>query len=288
MKTTKMLAILVLALGLMVSTATAEIIFVDADANGLNNGLSWADAYNYLQDGLADAEGNADVNEIWVAQGVYDEPRTSVVHPEPYNTNTGSVMMKEDVHLYGGFAANETGREQRDWETYVTIIDGSRARNGERAKHVVVGADNATLNGFTITGGEAIGVQIGSWGFCPRNFGAGMYNHESSPIVVNCTFADNFAFRGGGGMYNGASSPTVTNCTSSNNVARYGSGGGILNGSSSPTLTNCMFVGNFVGWAGGGIANVRSFPTITNCIFTNNSASPYTSVIFSSLWCWIS
>jgi len=40
---------------LMVSTATGEIIFVDADANGINNGLSWANDYNYLQDVIAAA-----------------------------------------------------------------------------------------------------------------------------------------------------------------------------------------------------------------------------------------
>lgn len=37
---------------LMVSTATGEIIFVDADANGANDGTSWADTHKCLQDAL--------------------------------------------------------------------------------------------------------------------------------------------------------------------------------------------------------------------------------------------
>ena len=36
-------------------TAAAERIYVDANAKGANNGSIWADAYNHLQDALADA-----------------------------------------------------------------------------------------------------------------------------------------------------------------------------------------------------------------------------------------
>ena len=52
----------------MVSAATAKTIFVDVKANGNNNGSSWADAYNHLQDALA-AASNGD--EIWVTEGIY-------------------------------------------------------------------------------------------------------------------------------------------------------------------------------------------------------------------------
>ena len=47
------------------------IIYVDDDANGLNNGSSWENAYNYLQDALADARSAEKPVEIRVAQGVY-------------------------------------------------------------------------------------------------------------------------------------------------------------------------------------------------------------------------
>lgn len=47
--------------------AQANVLFVDADAGGANNGSSWEDAYVTLQDALANASSD---NEIWVAEGV--------------------------------------------------------------------------------------------------------------------------------------------------------------------------------------------------------------------------
>ena len=51
-----------------VSTVSAKIIYVDDDADGANNGSSWTDAFNYVQDALTDAQTG---DEIRVAQGVY-------------------------------------------------------------------------------------------------------------------------------------------------------------------------------------------------------------------------
>ena len=48
------------------------VIYVDDDANGLNNGSSWKNAFNYLQDALDTvANTGGKVNDIWVAQGTY-------------------------------------------------------------------------------------------------------------------------------------------------------------------------------------------------------------------------
>jgi hypothetical protein len=48
-----------------------EAIYVDADAAGANNGSSWENAYNCLQDALADANSPDKAVEIRVAEGVY-------------------------------------------------------------------------------------------------------------------------------------------------------------------------------------------------------------------------
>jgi len=130
---------------------------------------------------------------------------------------------------------------------------------------VVIGADNATLDGFTVTGGSANGTGN-------NGIGGGMYNLYSSPTVTNCTFLSNSAWDGGGGMVNWYSSPTVTNCTFSSNYAGWGAG--IYNGESSPTVTNCTFSCNYAGNGGGGMYNHDySLPTVTNCIFFENSST---------------
>ena len=47
---------------------SAKIIYVDVDAKGANDGSSWADAYNYLQDALMMAPAGI---EIRIAEGTY-------------------------------------------------------------------------------------------------------------------------------------------------------------------------------------------------------------------------
>ena len=227
--------------------AWAGVIYVKADATGPKTGHSWADAYTDLQAALAAAVW---YDEIWVAQGIY-KPTTGT-------DRAVSFVLKSGVGLYGGFAGAETERGQRNWEANATILSGDIGAAGDatdNSYHVVVGADLAVLNGFTITGGNR----------------GGMYNYQSSPTVTNCTFSSNTATSSGGGMYNYNSSPTVINCTFSGNTA--GSGGGMYNGNgSSPTVTNCTFSGNTAGYYGGGMYNSSgSSPTVTNCTFSGNT-----------------
>ncbi len=245
-------SILLLVSLLALSTnAAAAIWYVDKDNTGAEDGTAWGTAYTTIQPAI-DAAYDDSGGEVWAAEGVYDEQR---------DNDTGSVIMRESVHVYGGFAGDETARGERDSETHITTIDGSTARAGQPAYHVVVGADNSTLDGFTISGGNAAGTR----------HGGGMYNDGSSPTVTKCTFTGNSAGWNGGGMYNcSSSSPTVTNCTFTGNSAE--GGGGMGNYQSSPTVTDCTFADNWADENGGGMSNVQSSPTVTNCTFTDNAA----------------
>ena len=249
--------------GFAPAVAVGGTIYVDADAGGANNGSSWGDAYNYLQDGLAVA---GDGNEIWVAVGTYKPDEGGGETP---NDRTATFQLITGVAIYGGFAGSETGLEERDWVTNETILSGDVGTGVDDSYHVVTSSgtyETTVLDGFTITAGNAMGT---AW----NNYGGGMFNETSSPTVTNCTFSGNFANGQGGGMYNLSSSDlTVTNCTFSGNEAT--NGGGMYNWNSSPTVTNCTFTGNEVFGGSGGMCNYNSSsPTVTNCIFWDNSGT---------------
>ena len=267
LKTSLVMSLFLLAI---VSTAGAEIIYVDADASTGGDGQTWGTAYKYLQDALAVASSG----EIWVAAGTY-KPDPSGPSEDP---REATFQLTDGVAIFGGFAGGETSLDERDWETYETVLSGDLNGNdvgdlydssrNENSWHVVTssGTDaTAVLDGFTVTAGYA--SYSGPYPFHGR-YGGGMYNAGGSPTVTNCTFSANMA-GSGGGMYNSEGNPTVTNCTFSANMA--GSGGGMYNSEGNPTVTNCTFSGNNTHGSGGGMFNNYSSPTVTNCTFTNNN-----------------
>ena len=242
----------------------SRVLFVDWDAGGTGDGSSWDDAYTDLQVAL-----NAAItgDEVWAAEGTY--------RPTEAGGNRGLAFnLKSGVDVYGGFGGGETARVDRDWVNHVTVLSGdlngddTSGGNSENSYHVVYasGVTDATVDGFTITAGNADGAY-------PNNSGGGMLNENSgSPTLTNITFSGNSA-SDGAGMYNGgSSSPTLTNVTFSGNSA--GRGGGIYNNdASSPTLTNVTFSGNSADHDGGSMYNFsNSTPTLTNCILWGNTA----------------
>jgi hypothetical protein len=95
-----------------------QTIFVDQDALGRADGSSWADAFVFLQDGLAVAQAG---DEIWVAEGIY--------HPDPGGGSTAgdrdiSFMLLGGIGLYGGFSGSETDRGEADWDLHSTVLSG--------------------------------------------------------------------------------------------------------------------------------------------------------------------
>ena len=141
-------------------------------AQGDQDGLTWATAFNEIQEGI-DAAADLGGGEVWVEDALYDEIRS-----DDGGDVDGSLILKANVHVYGGFWGDETLREQRDWESNTTTISGAHGRGLDSAAyHVVKGADDATLDGFTITEGNAKGASE------EQKYGGGMYNNFSSPVL---------------------------------------------------------------------------------------------------------
>ncbi len=268
-----------------------RIWFVDKDAQGSSKtGYSWAHAYTDLQDALDPDKAYPDDlqsgDEIWVA-AVEDQANRNFYTPdisEPYDDRTASFQLYSGVAVYGGFDGAEIGLRLRSWTMNVTVLSGDIDKNGvldaSNSYHVVAGAGNAVLDGFTITGGFA---NSAASGYC----GGGIYCSSVSPLIRNCTIKGNYAAYYGGGMYNASSGPTLVSCVFSENTA-YTSGrgsscgGGIYNTSSSPTLANCTFSNNTAKSYGGGIYNTSSSPTLANCTFSKNTVNSYGGAMYNS------
>ena len=285
-------AILCLCLG-VASTCPAKVIHVDGDAAGANDGSSWADAYNYLQDALADANASPKPVEIRVAHSIY-RPDEDMLHPDGTGDREATFRLIDGVTLKGGYAGfGEPNPNAWDVELYKTILSGDLngndvevpdpcdllhgASRADNSYHILTGSETdgtAILDGFTIRGGNA----DGPWNiYGGPDDGGGMLNSGGSPFVLNCVFIENSA-QAGGGMYNIYSNPTLTNCIFSRNWAGVGAG---MNNFylSSATLTDCTFKDNSSD-LGGGIADLVG-SVLINCTFTGNSSADSGGAIFS-------
>ena len=115
---------------------SAGVTFVNAaHIGGRQSGTSWATAYSSLQSAISSG-----TTTIWVARGVYS----------PGNRHRDTFQLRPGLKLYGGFVGTETRLSQRNWVVNKTILEG----NG--AYHVVTGATGAVLDGFIVTGGNAV------------------------------------------------------------------------------------------------------------------------------------
>ncbi len=253
--------------GFRVVRDVAVSYYVDGDAGGSNDGSSWCDAFNYLQDALAVAEPG---DTILVAEGTY-WPDEDTANPSGTGSRTATFQLISGVAIKGGYAGcGEPDPDARDHETILSGDIGVIDSNTDNSYHVVTGTgvdSTGVLDGFTISGGNGNGL----W---PYDHGSGMFNYSGSPTVVNCNFNSNSANIAGGGMFNGdGSSPIVTSCTFKQNSCDYNGGGMANDNSSSPSLTDCNFEDNWAGNHGGGLANWNSCdPCLVNCTFSINSA----------------
>ncbi|MEM6764441.1 MAG: right-handed parallel beta-helix repeat-containing protein, partial [Bacteroidota bacterium] len=279
---------------------SSGIIFVDSSATGNNNGSSWENAFNDLQDALTVAESG---NQIWVATGTYYPVSCN---PCYWWDLERSFELVNGVEIYGGFRGDELKLENRGTDSVSlfhinpTILSGNlyRVEDTSIGSYTVLyleGVDpTSLLSGFIIEesfsrNDEGINVDNRSFSgggiynlnSSPRielciikdNFGdllgSGMANFNSSPIISDCVFLRNWTEREGGAIYNFNSSPQIINCKFLWNVGDD-SGGGISNVNSSPEIRNCIFFRNYGTDGGGAISNVDSSPKIFNCNFTSN------------------
>lgn len=253
--------------------ASGAIRYVDANlATGLNNGTSWADAYQGAG-GLATAlTASVSGDQIWVADGTY-KPTLTV-------SRTIAFTLKTGVGVYGGFAGGETALAQRNPSANLCTLTGDLSGNDtavsttwvDNSYHVTVGTGalaTAILDGFTVRGGNANGATASNY-----DKGGGIICVSSgAPTVNNCRFISNrCTFGGGAGYLYSTSGPTFNDCLFQDNVG--GSYGGAFDTNAVVSkFLRCTFINNQAARAGGIEVYGAGNCTITNCLFYNNRAT---------------
>lgn len=247
------------------------VLFVDKTVSTPGTGSTWNSALKEVSYALRAAQLNANIKQIWVARAEYK--------PEAAGE---FFALKNGVKVYGGFSGSEEQVNDREPTSNKTVLSG----NGSSVIKNSNIDNTALLDGFYISGG--LGFPSGS-----TSSGAGIYNANSSPTIVNCFFkgneTDNTKVTGlGGGIYNVNSSPIITQCIFVGNKAKgtsQGYGGAIYNDNSSPVITNCTFSGNEVAGSsstgnGGAICNANaSSPTVLNSIIWNNPDASFSGSV---------
>ena len=252
-----------------------QIIYVNQNATGNNDGSSWENAYTDLQPALQDATAN---DEIWVARGTY--------YPTSDGDREQSFAIPDRVKVYGGFVGGETELEQRDWLTNSTILSGNIGDLNnvtDNSVHVVDISNTSSfftvVDGFVVAEGYATRFERDDSSSGGDNAGGGIYAFQNGEANLNnLIIVNNFSESRGGGIFAANDSElNINNVAFINNNA--GRGGAIEVSISQGTITNSLFVGNRSESGGaiyiiGGAAssNDTSSYNLVNNTFYNNRA----------------
>lgn len=238
---------------------TQEYCVRYVDSNNLfpvPNGASWATAFRTISEGIEAAAGMPGTCDVWVAAGTY------------YIYETGrndTVLLQPHIRLYGGFAGDEIALSQRDLSVNQSVLDGKSPTLDDYVYHVITGAGDTLVDGFTITGGRADNEDDLS----PHRGGGGLYNGSGPIAITNCIFVENHARRMGGAIANVESQAAISNCIFANNTSDS-VGGAVDNYKSTATFSNCTFYGNEAASDGGALRNYSSNIDIYNSILWND------------------
>ncbi|MEM6706019.1 MAG: right-handed parallel beta-helix repeat-containing protein [Acidobacteriota bacterium] len=225
-------AILGITPAIAAAQGTDLVIYVDEGASGTNNGTSWTDAYNDLQDGIDDAESTSGLfgrRVVLVAEGKYN-PTTATWPIGSTDLRDRSFVIDglESIEVRGGFLGGPTGTtaiDAPDGAFNKTILSGAIPGFGQ-VRHVLAHDANQVTN--TIIHGLVIedGLATGPDPTIDRE-GAGVYLVGSSDILFErVTIRNNEARARGGGIFllKGNGTLNMKNCVVRENFARDGAG----------------------------------------------------------------
>ncbi|TVR86203.1 MAG: HYR domain-containing protein, partial [Saprospirales bacterium] len=255
-----------------------EIIYVNHQAQGVNNGSDWVNAFTDLQDALDLV--CPEVTQIWIAEGTY-YPTTDTMDRD------SSFVIPSGISVYGGFQGDEESVEERNWYLNRTILSGDINESGtlDGNSHTVVVIEDAQsevlLDGLFITKGNAdgyLGMVVG-----PHNSGGGLYIDNSLVVGRNLYVEDNTSVHSGAGISIFESEVDLVNMVVTANYSEFQGGGLFLDGQSEVSLINATFSGNKSDNEGGAVYSQQGNLSIFNSIIWNNSADSDTESLSASI-----
>ncbi|WP_236973063.1 choice-of-anchor Q domain-containing protein, partial [Membranihabitans marinus] len=278
----------------------AQKIYVDADViGGGNDGSSWGNAFDDLQEALAIV---SDGDTIFVDEGTY--------YPTATMDRGISFFIQNDIVMLGGFSVDNgiTHLAHRNPTLYPTILSGDINASGTVTDNSVsvVRTFNGdlVLDGFVIRDGYADITEFGSLESSSK--GGALYISGGNVLLRNLVVSDNYALFEGGGLFvtkstGSFSYVTVTNSIFENNTtdetggafyssivsdsvtvidtrfigntAREGGGAVDLINTQYAIFTNVEYRGNVSNASGGGMSCSGSMGVLTNVLFSGNYAS---------------
>jgi len=271
------------------------VFHVSTSPNGTQDGSSWNNTMS-LQSALETVQY---YDKIWVKAGTYKPTKDK--NDNTISGTTRTFVMRKGVAIYGGFpsAGNPTFAD-RDWINNPTILSGDMGatdnvtttvnninynNTSDNINRIINNENNdlnqtAILDGFTLKGSRESGLNnIGSSPLIQNCiitecYHRAVYNQNSSPKYINCTFNKNGkSWQGGALFFENCTDIEITNCVFKFN---YGSSGGAIHQYDTDlTITNCTFSGNYASSGGGAIyASNSGSPTLTlkNSIFYGNTS----------------
>jgi predicted outer membrane repeat protein len=270
------------------AASIGSVVYVDNSLTADGDGSSWNNSINELQEAIdkANVAYNQDGEEveIWVKEGTY----------VPGDERSDSFIMREGVSIYGGFSGIESALSQRDYENNITTLSGeigSSTIKTDNCYHVLIGGDDATLDGFTVSGGYADGVD----GEIYDNKGGALLNYLAGervrpdytptlgfdPDILNCVFEDNYAEEGGASYTYHGGNPAFTNVEFSNNEADYGAAT-LDRAGTNATYTECIFENNLADYKGGAVfTDYGAMSSFYECEFIDNTATTEGGAIYT-------
>lgn len=247
----------------------ANLILVDKNATGLNNGTTWNDAYTDLQTALTNFTSG---KSIWVAAGVY----------KPGNLRATTFSIPQNAQLFGGFTGTEMQLSERNIKNNTTVLSGdlldndsaiiqtSDASRQDNAYHVITIKGSLTgiiVDGFTISGGNANGAtQTGGPAI-------NQYYHTRGGAIYANTYAV-------GHILSGNFKNCILEKNTGSDVAVFSPyfASGVNNQGVTINFENCIVRNNYSNtnsqmlYGGASGFSLYAFGTLNNCLFHNNTS----------------